>query len=270
MLKENVEVIAFDSTYEVDKILTYAPNSKLVLRLVVSNEGSDWPLTKKFGVTEEEATTLLKYAKSKGVKVIGLTFHVGSQCLNKDAWSNALDICSRVWQFALQEKMDFNYLSLGGGLPVKHLKEIPELSEIGQEIERSIGSRFTTKSNNLRVTIEPGRGLVGNTAIMVSTVVGMAKREKQNWIYLDVGVFNGLMETIEKFEYKIETDNKRKKVLYTVSGPSCDSVDIMFENIMLPEVKVGERLYILNTGAYTTVYASDFNGFGIPKMYFIN
>lgn len=270
MNKSRIEIMAFDSTEEIDKIAKYAPNSKVVLRIIVDNEGSDWPLTKKFGVDAADALSLLKYAAKKNIAPIGLTFHVGSQCLNQNNWVSALYICDDIWNKAKAIGLDFNFLSLGGGIPVQHLKTIPEIQSIGKAINKALISNFKSNKGLTRVTIEPGRGLVGDAAIMTTKVIGKAKRGNEEWIYIDVGVFNGLMETIANFQYEIKTEKVGKKREVTIGGPSCDSVDIPFKNINLPEVETGDYVYIINAGAYTTVYAANFNGFEIPKVYFID
>jgi ornithine decarboxylase len=266
--KHNIEIMSYDSYDEVDKIAQYAPNSKVVLRIIVDNEGSDWPLTKKFGVAAAEAIDYLKYAREKGLNPIGITFHVGSQCHNKHNWTSALYVCADIWEQARKEGMNLTFLSLGGGLPVKHIKPIPSIEEIGTSINTILQKRFINKYKDLKVTIEPGRGLVGDAGIMVTSIVGKAKRDQENWVYTDAGVFNALMETIEGFMYEIKAEKNRKKILTTIGGPSCDSVDITFKDVMIPEVKLGEKLYILNSCAYTTVYASAFNGFDPLKVYF--
>jgi ornithine decarboxylase len=266
--KNKIKILAYDSFEEIDKIAKFAPGSEVVLRIVVNNEGSEWPLTKKFGIEAGSAMKYLKYAKNKGLKPIGLTCHVGSQCMNKNNWISALYEYDAIWEQAKKQGMQLTLLSLGGGLPVKHLKAIPTVEEIAHTINPAL-KKFKEKHNDVVVTFEPGRGLVGDTAIMVTSVIGHAKREKEDWIYIDLGVFNGLMETIEGFMYEIKTENSRKKKVVTVGGPSCDSVDIPFKNISIPEVKLGERLYLLNSGAYTTVYAAPFNGFDVPEVYVI-
>lgn len=269
MHKYGVDIMAFDSIEEINKITKYAPKGKVVIRIVVSNEGSDWPLTKKFGVDPAEALPLLKYARKKGLDPIGITFHVGSQCLNKKNWISALYSCNEIWKEAENHDIYLSFLSLGGGLPIKHLKQISSIEDIGSVINNAVEHNFKSTKTELRISIEPGRGLVGDAAIMVSSVVGKAKRGNEDWIYIDVGVFNGLMETIENFTYEIKTANGGKKKTVTIGGPSCDCVDIPFKNVPLPDVKTGERIYIINAGAYTNVYASSFNGFSIPKVYFI-
>ncbi|HSW96756.1 MAG TPA: type III PLP-dependent enzyme [Candidatus Saccharimonadales bacterium] len=268
--KEKVSVLAFDSFEEVDKIAQYARGSKVVLRIVVDNEGSDWPLTKKYGIDPAEAIPLLKYAKEKNLEPIGLTFHVGSQCRNKNNWVNALFVCETLWSLAKKEDIYFYFLSLGGGLPIQHTKPIPALEDIEKGIKRMLRNNYKTLDNPLRVTIEPGRAIVGDSAVMVTSVIGKAKRGNENWAYIDAGVFNAFMETIDGFTYELKTEKDHKKKKYTIGGPSCDSVDIPFKNIKLSDVNIDDKVYVLNAGAYTTVYASNFNGFGIPKVYFLN
>ena len=270
MAKRDVQIMAYDSIDEVNKIAKFAPKSKVVLRITVSNEGSDWPLTKKFGADAQDALHYLLYAKKKGLQPVGLTFHVGSQCLNKNNWASALYICDDIWTEAQKRGMHLTLLSLGGGIPIQHTKPIPTINEIGQVINQSIRKHFKDKTNSLRITLEPGRGLVGDAAIMTTTVTGKAVRGKEKWIYIDVGILNGLMETIANFTYQLSAESTGKKQIVTIGGPSCDSIDIPFNKISLPKVNIGDRLYILNTGAYTTVYASTFNGFEVPKIYFVN
>lgn len=270
MDKQKIRVMAYDSKDEVDKIAQYAPESKLVLRIVVDNEGSDWPLIKKFGVDVADALPLLKYAKKKNLEPIGLTFHVGSQCLNKNNWIKALHVCDGLWEMAKKEGIHFNFIGLGGGIPVAHKKPIPSITEIGVTITNALEQKFETIHGNLKLTIEPGRGIIGDAAILVTSVIGKAKREHEDWVYIDAGIYNGLMETIEGFQYEIQTEKDAEKKLVTIAGPSCDSLDIPFKDIVLADVQLGDKIYVLNTGAYTTVCACNFNGFEIPNTHFLS
>lgn len=271
MEKKGIEIMAFDSIDEVDKIAKYAPGSKVVLRISVGNEDSDWPLTKKFGIDATEAMPLLLYAKKRHLVPYGLTFHVGSQCRNSNNWANALHVCNDVWKQAKTAGIDLTLISLGGGIPIRHTKKIPAIREIGRVVNKTLAENFISQNASPRISIEPGRGMVGDAAIMVTSVVGKAKRGKEDWIYIDVGVFNGLMETIQNFEYELKIGLIRKKgKILTIAGPSCDSVDIPFKNILLPNVEIGDRIYIINAGAYTTVYGANFNGFPVPDTYFID
>ena len=271
------DFFVYDSQEEANKIALLAPKSKVCLRLAVENTGSQWPLARKFGVELEEAFNLLSYAKGLDLIPYGLMFHVGSQCLNKDTWLNALNRCKEVWNQATNVGMKLKILNLGGGLPIKHMKRIPDIESIGKSI--SLGLRNFSASENgsrelarcdgspSRLLIEPGRAIIGDAAIMVTSVIGKAKRRGENWLYLDVGVFTGLMETIEGFDYELVSPKSGTRKNFIVAGPTCDSVDKMFENKLLPDLGIGDKVYILNAGAYTLSYASHFNGFNPPEVY---
>jgi len=256
--------MAFDSTVEVDKIARYAPHSQVYLRIQTDNSGSDWPLSGKFGADVAEAPMLLTYAASRGLIPFGLTFHVGSQCRNPNNWTTALKACAQIIE-KLPGHIRLQVINLGGGLPIQHTKEIPELAEIAGLIREARQSLF---SSQIRYHIEPGRYLVGDSAVLVASVIGKARRSGDNWLYLDAGVYNGLMETIENFAYEFafEVEPARPRDEFTIAGPSCDSMDTMFTGRSIPDLDVGERFYILNAGAYTASYASHFNGFAPPQV----
>ncbi len=261
-----LRAFAFDSRAEVDKLAEHAPGSQVYLRIVVDNTGSEWPLSKKFGVNASEALELFVYAKELGLEPYGITFHVGSQCLNKDNWVNALYLAGELISVAARHGIHLSMLSLGGGLPVRHTKPIPTFEEIGEGIARALKEAVPP---GLRLTMEPGRALVGEAAVLVTTVIGKAVRGLDEWLYTDVGVFNGLMETVGGLKYELCTERTGPLRTYTVAGPSCDSFDVMFQGLALPEMQVGDRLYVMNAGAYTSCYASSFNGFPPPRVHVV-
>jgi ornithine decarboxylase len=259
-----VKDFAFDSIGELQKLAAYAPGSQVYCRIVVDNSGSDWPLTRKFGVEPQEAVPLLERAAELGLTSSGLTFHVGSQCLNPENWRAAMQTCAELWRVAAGRGIRLRVLNIGGGLPVQHLKPIPQLQDIGRLIESTVTQLFPP---DVRVVIEPGRALVGDAGILVSSVIGVADRGGERWLHLDTGVFNGLMETIEGFSYEWRADSSGPNRPYTVAGPSCDSVDVMASDVELPELAPGDRVYVMNAGAYTLSYASHFNGFPPPSVH---
>lgn len=263
-----VRTFAFDSSAELDKLASMAPGCKVVARLVVSNTGSEWPLCGKYGMDAGATLKLLRRAARLGLQPFGLTFHVGSQCLNKDNWVDALFLCRQVWDQARKKGMPLNLLSLGGGLPVYHGKKVPTTEEIGATIDRAIGELFP--GNRPRLAIEPGRALVGEAAVLVTTVIGRASRGCEVWLYLDAGIFNAIFEASQGIRYQAVTERRGPRRPFTLAGPSCDSVDTICQDIMLPNLQVGDRLYLMNVGAYTLSYASHFNGFPPPPVYFLD
>lgn len=264
-----VSYFSFDSADEVEKIAKIIPHSHVYIRLSVPNEGSEWPLSKKFGVELAEALELLLYAKKKRLKPVGITFHVGSQCTNLYSWNIALDKAKTLWDMAGKKKIRLNILNIGGGYPITYTKSVIDIETIEKNVSRLIDNRFPKETE---IHIEPGRAMIGDAGILVTSVIGKAKRGDDEWLYLDVGVFNGLMESVGgiKYSYIIESDKHAPhKKQWTVAGPSCDSFDIIDSNVVLPETRIGNLVLILSSGAYTISYASEFNGFSIPETILI-
>ncbi|MCX8026310.1 MAG: type III PLP-dependent enzyme [Thermodesulfovibrionales bacterium] len=257
-----VRYFAYDSYSEVDKIARYVPNSLVYVRLSVSNEGSEWPLSKKFGVEIDEAANLLEYARDKGLLPVGLTFHVGSQCNNAYNWHMAIEKSRELWDLARQRGIDLKVLNIGGGYPIRYTKDVVGIESIEKRISQSIRQKFP---EGVEVFIEPGRAVVGDAGVFVSTVIGKAKRGNEDWLYIDVGVFNGLMESIGGIKYSYVVGSRNPVKRWTIAGPSCDSFDVIDKEVELPEPDIGNRILILSSGAYTISYASEFNGFSIPK-----
>jgi len=264
-----VNHFSYDSEDEVDKLARFLPGCNVYVRLSVPNEGSEWPLSKKFGVEVNEALELLSYARGKGLKPIGITFHVGSQCTNIYNWNSALDKAKALWEIAGKKGIKLSLLNIGGGYPIKYTKNVVDVDAIDKNINKLIREKFP---EDVKVYIEPGRAVVGDAGIFVSSVIGKARRADANWLYIDVGVFNGLMESVGgiKYSYIVETsrDTKQKKK-WTLAGPSCDSFDVIDKDLMLPDPEIGGLVLILSSGAYTISYASEFNGFSIPKTILI-
>lgn len=261
-----ISYFAYDSIAEVEKLARYAPGCNVYVRLSVPNEGSEWPLSKKFGVEPDEAVELLLYAKKKGLNPVGITFHVGSQCNNVYNWNAAIEKAKELWEIAEQNGIKFSMLNIGGGYPIHYTKNVVDIETIEKKIDLAIAKKF---SKDVVIFIEPGRSVVGDAGVFISTVIGKAKRGDENWLYIDVGVFNGLMESIGGIKYVYVVGSRNEPEKWTIAGPSCDSFDVIDRDVILPEPEVGNRILILSSGAYTISYASEFNGFSIPKTILI-
>jgi len=261
-----VKYYAYDSEAEVKKLVEYVPGCNVYVRLTVPNEGSEWPLSKKFGVEMEEAVELLVYAKEMGLNPVGITFHVGSQCNNVYNWNSAIDKARELWEMAEQKGISLKILNIGGGYPISYTKNVVSIETIEKKVDKVLRQKF---SSDVDIYIEPGRAVVGDAGVFVSTVIGKTKRGDQNWLHIDVGVFNGLMESIGGIKYTYIVGSRNDPMKWTIAGPSCDSFDVMDHDVELPEPEVGNRILILASGAYTISYASEFNGFSIPKTILI-
>jgi ornithine decarboxylase len=260
-----INYFSYDSEDEIEKLSKYAPNCNVYVRLSVPNEGSEWPLSKKFGVELDEAATLLSAAKEKGINPVGVTFHVGSQCTNIYNWHIALDKARALWSKAEKNGIKLTLLNIGGGYPINYTKHVISIDAIEKQVNSLIYDIFP---EDVEIHIEPGRAVVGDAGVLVTTVIGKASRSDEDWLYIDVGVFNGLMESVGgiKYSYIMESyKHARSKKRWTIAGPSCDSFDVIDKNVALPEPNIGSLILILSSGAYTISYASEFNGFSIPK-----
>ena len=257
-----VRHFGFDSDVEIDKLARYAPGCEVSVRLVVPNEGSDWPLDKKFGAAPAEAAGLMRRAARRGLIPAGVTFHVGSQCRRPESWAAALDIAGGVLAELARDGIEPRVVNVGGGMPVAYASgPAPSANDVASVVKAS-AARLPWP---VEIWLEPGRGLVGEAGTLVTEVIGVAEREGRRWVYLDVGIFHGLAEAMGGIAYRFETDAGGAPSPCTIAGPSCDSVDVITTDGLLPEITVGDRVVIPCAGAYTTAYASAFNGFPGPE-----
>ena len=264
--QSGVDLTAFDSHSEIEKLAALAPGTRVGVRLTVPNDGSEWPLTKKFGVEADQAVELLVQARKSGLKPVGIFFHVGSQCTLASTWAKAIEKSWLVWQRAVESGVELRMLNLGGGFPATYLKPVPSVAEIAGVIHNSLAALFP---RDVEISIAPGRGLVGEAGVLAATVMAKAVRDEEPWLYLDVGVFNGLMEAVGGIKYRIVPSRNGPTRKWVLSGPTCDSFDVISNEVELPDLDVGERVYITSAGAYTTAYASQFDGFPIPAIHFL-
>jgi len=263
---KGVQWYVLDCVEEMRKIVAVKPDASLYLRIEVSNVGSDWPLSGKFGAQASEVDEIIDEAVRLHADLAGVTFHVGSQCRNPENWRAGLESAKRVFRSMKLKGLRPRLLNLGGGYPVRHTKPIPSIEVIGEVVNRGLAAF----GPEVRVMAEPGRFLVSDAAWFVCRVVGTTTRGGKRWAYLDAGMFGGIIETTEGLQYDVVTERAGKLVPYTVAGPTCDSVDVVMREQLLPEdLQADDFAYIPNAGAYTTAYASNFNGFPLPEVRFV-
>jgi ornithine decarboxylase len=271
-----VTLFAVDCEAEVEKVARAAPGSRVICRIVCDGSGAEWPLSRKFGCEPVYAADILEHAHKLGLVPYGVSFHVGSQQHNVEAWDRALASTAAVFRACAERGISLSIVNLGGGFPARYVRKTPKLESYGKAIFRSLRKHF---GNNLPNTIiEPGRGLVGNAGLIEAEVVLIAKRspeDEMRWVYLDIGKFHGLAETIgESIRYPIRTTKDRDDTApCIIAGPTCDSVDVLYEKTPynLPvSLAIGDKVLIEAAGAYTTTYSSvGFNGYPPLRQYVI-
>lgn len=261
--ERGVEWFVLDSVEELRKIVAIKPDAKLYVRIEAPNVGSDWPLSGKFGMKPAEVDAVIAEAAALKADLAGVTFHVGSQCRNPENWRAGIQGAKRVFKKMRLAGLKPRLLNIGGGYPVRHVKPIPSIEKIAEVVNHAL--RDVPQS--VRVMAEPGRYFVSDAGFFVCRVVGTATRAGKRWMYWDAGVFGGIIETTEGLRYDVLTDRDGKLIPWNIAGPTCDSVDVCMRDEMFPEdMEEGDFIYIANAGAYTTAYASNFNGFPLPEV----
>jgi ornithine decarboxylase len=271
-----VTLYAVDCEAEVEKIARAAPGSRVICRIHCDGTGSEWPLSRKFGCEPEFATDILEVAHKRGLVAHGISFHVGSQQHNVEAWDRALASAAAIFRGCAERGINLAMVNLGGGFPARYVRKTPKLESYGKAIFRALRRHF---GNAIPETIvEPGRGLVGNAGVIEAEVVLIAKRSPEDelrWVYLDIGKFHGLAETIdESIRYPIRTTHDRDETApCVIAGPTCDSVDVLYQKNPYPlpvSLAIGDKVLIEAAGAYTAAYSSvGFNGFPPLRQYVI-
>ncbi|MFG1425332.1 type III PLP-dependent enzyme [Roseixanthobacter glucoisosaccharinicivorans] len=274
--KLGVRLFAVDSYEEVEKIARVAPNAKVFCRILCDGAGAEWPLSRKFGCEPEMAADVLEHAHRLGLTAYGVSFHVGSQQKNVNAWDQALASAAGIFRECAVRGISLSMVNLGGGFPTKYLQDVPAAAAYGEAIFDSLRKHF---GNEIPQTImEPGRGMVGNAGLIETEVVLISKKAENDtlrWVYLDIGKFGGLAETMdEAIRYPLRTPRDGDDTAACVlAGPTCDSADVLYEKtpVHLPvSLAIGDKILIEACGAYTTTYSAvSFNGFPPLKSYVI-
>ena len=278
--EKGVRLFATDSKDDLKAIAENAPGSKVYVRVLVETSATaDWPLSRKFGCHPDMAYDLIVMARDLGLVPYGISFHVGSQQRDIGQWNDAIAKTKYLFTSLEEEEgIKLSMINMGGGFPASYIDPTNELSEYASEITRYLSDDFG--DDIPEIILEPGRSLVGDSGILTSEVILTSRKNNTalaRWVYIDAGKFNGLIETLdEAIKYPVITNKDEpgvKESEVIIAGPTCDSMDIMYENAKykLPvSLKAGDKVYWLSTGAYTSTYASvAFNGFPPIKTYFM-
>jgi len=262
-----VRLFATDSENDLMNIAENAPGAKIFFRILTEGTGADWPLSRKFGSHPDTIYHLILQSAEMGLNPWGISFHVGSQQRDIGQWDDAVARCKYLFDAVAEEGIELQMINIGGGFPANYVDPTFSVNEYTEEILRFIQEDF---GDNLPdIILEPGRSLVGDAGIIISEVINLSRKSKNNlyqWVFLDIGKFGGLIETIdESIKFPIFFDKEGMAEEIILAGPTCDSMDILYEHYhyhMPDSVVPGDKVYIFTTGAYTQSYSSvNFNGF---------
>ena len=265
-----VTTFVLDSAEEMAKFVVSRKKVRLLLRVSFRNPDTVIDLSRKFGCDAEAAPGLLELAHSLGLRVIGLSFHAGSQLPHAGKHVEAIDTCAGiVAEAAARGLPPLEVIDIGGGFPIDYLDPVPPIGEFCAPIRAAL-ARLPA---GLRVIAEPGRFISGPAAIAISTVMGRGQREGRWWYFLDDGIYGTFSgQLYDKMRFPIEPlarpDRPREPCV--IAGPTCDSLDVIAEDLPMPVLEVGERMLARQIGAYTMACATDFNYFPRAKVIAVN
>jgi ornithine decarboxylase len=259
-----VDHFVVDSPGEVAKVAAAAPGTGVLCRLVTSGEGSDWPLSRKYGCSTGEGIAILREAARLGLRVDGVSFHVGSQQRDPEAWAKPIAAAATVFDALRSDGLEPWLLDLGGGFPAPLDESCPPPEAYGAAIERHLATAFGDRRPT--TIAEPGRGIAAAAGVLVATVIGVVYRAGTRWVFLDAGVFTGLVETLEEaIRYPLSTTAPGPGAPCVLAGPTCDSADVLYQNTMvdLPlALAEGDQVRFHCAGVYVSTYSTvGFNGF---------
>ena len=259
-------LMTYDNPDELDKIKEHCPDAGLICRIKVQNVGSMVELSSKFGVEPGNAANLIEKAFGLGLSVEGLSFHVGSQCCNIENYINALEASAEIFREVSLRGHNLRILNIGGGFPVPYDDAVLDFKNLAKKLGREIDRLFPKE---IEVVAEPGRFLTATTATLVVTIVGKAVRDGKTVYYIDDGVYGTLSGVVfDHCPYHFNSFKGGEKFISAVVGPTCDAFDTVSTSENLPDLEIGDLLFVKNCGAYTTASATNFNGF--PKATIIN
>jgi ornithine decarboxylase len=254
----------FDSESEISKMAKAIPGGTVLLRVRVDNPNALVDLNKKFGAHPDEVLPLLTLARQQGLDVAGLCFHVGSQSSSADAYLESLKIFRDLFDQAKKVGFDLRILDIGGGFPIPVIEnDTIDIVAMLQSINEAVTNYFP----DTEIWAEPGRFICGTVANLITRVIGTQKRNGKTWYFLDDGLYGTFSGVIfDHWDFELETFKSGEKIPATFAGPSCDSLDIMFQDKLIPNLEMDDLILVPACGAYTSASATVFNGFAKTRI----
>jgi ornithine decarboxylase len=269
--KLGVDRFACDSFQEIEKIAAVAPGSKIYVRVRANDSGSVFKFSEKFGTELENVIPLMISAKGLGLKPYGISFHVGSQASNPKAWASALKEIKMTVKKLQDMGIKLEVIDIGGGFPCQYEQSdvLPSLEEIAKHVLEA----KKKLPYPIKLILEPGRGIIADTAVAIANVIARVDRKGNTWLFLDLGVYNGLFESMAyqgSTRYRIGSLRKATnegEALFELAGPTGDSPDVITREALLPsDMTTGDKVVFYNVGAYSLSVCSTFNGFAKPDV----
>ncbi|MFP4415854.1 MAG: type III PLP-dependent enzyme [Chitinispirillaceae bacterium] len=266
-LDKGIQLFVVDNECELEKLLPYKDRAQILVRMSIQNPGTMVNLSYKFGVSPQKTAALIQNAQSMGMTVKGISFHAGSQNENNLKYIEALEYCRDICRHIAIHGVPLEIIDIGGGFPISYLHGVEPLSRFCQPINEYLERFFA----GYKIIAEPGRVISGPAATLATRVVGKSLRDDVWWYYIDDGVYNTFSGKIfDHTTYPFSVPREGTRFASVIAGPTCDSIDVLYEGITLPALEVGDILLFDSMGAYTNVSSTNFNGYPKAKIVFID
>ena len=268
-LEYGCTVFVVDNINELEKFIPYRDQVEILVRLSFRNAEAYSDLSKKFGCGPEKAIEIIQYAFDLGIRIKGLSFHVGSPTLDPQKYVRAIErsaaVIDQVFELSLPA---LSTLDIGGGFPVNYTSDVMPIEDFCTPIRQAL----TQLPETIKVIAEPGRFMVAPAVTTVASVMGQAEREGKTWYYLDDGIYGSFSGIIfDHGNYPVDAlyaDGERFPSV--LAGPTCDSIDVITEEILLPRLNNGDLIISRMMGAYTSATATEFNFFRKAEVVVLN
>jgi ornithine decarboxylase len=268
-LRFGVTTFVADNPDEISKFVRYRKRTELLLRVSFRSPNAVVDLSRKFGCEPGAVLGLIEMARRMGVRVRGLSFHVGSQATDPAKYVEAVQACTNLMAEAVLAGLpSLDILDIGGGFPVAYNDAVMPIDEFCAPIRAALAKL----PSHVRVIAEPGRFIAAPAAIAIASVMGRAKRDGRWWYYLDDGLYGSYSgQLFDHAKYPVSVLRTEGELFESVlAGPTCDSIDVIDDSIWLPELEVGDLVVGRMMGAYTWASATDFNFFKRAKVVVMN
>jgi len=261
-VRHGVNWFTFDNPDEIPKLRLHAPEASVLLRVAIKNDSCVVDLGAKYGAHQDEALALILQARAAGVNVRGIAFHVGSQSSDPATYIAALKVVRGLFDQSQKAGIRLDTLDIGGGFPVVYRTEMPKLEDFCRVVSRGLSQMFPA---GVRIIAEPGRCISGDSMTLVVSVIGRSIRNGIPWYFIDDGLYGAFSgKLFDHCDYELIPQRSGPVRECVVAGPTCDSIDIVSRDQMLPDLQVGDLLIVPSMGAYTRASATSFNGFQPP------
>ncbi|MFQ5499057.1 MAG: type III PLP-dependent enzyme [Candidatus Zixiibacteriota bacterium] len=261
---KGLRTFVVDNKSEIDKLRRYTDKKlQILVRFrIPTNQTAVVNLQYKFGCMPEEVLPFARMIEASGHEFYGLCFHIGSQCVHNQNYVKAISAAHDLIRELDMAGFDTRLLDIGGGFPVEYIQPIAPIDQFCAPIRRALGHHIRP---GIKVVSEPGRFIAASPVTLVCSIIGKACRDGKTWYYLDDGLYSTFSGIVyDHCQYPVITSRSGPSELSVLAGPTCDSFDVMYDGLMIPNHEVGDRIMFSMTGAYCQVSGSGFNGLKRP------